>query len=77
MSILIIFWSFQSRLEANKLNHSNIVVVNYLNLLTGRYIRSAEFTAHNFPFFARRDNLISLAPRACALEAKKSANHSR
>ena len=37
--------------------------------------RITEFTAHTFPSFARRDNLVSLALRARAFEAKNSTDN--
>jgi hypothetical protein len=46
-------------------------------LLAGRYICTTEFTVYTFPFFTRRDNLVSLALRACAFEAKNSTDNSR
>ena len=47
------------------------------DLLAGRYICTTEVTAYTFPLFTRRDNLVSLALRACALEAKNSIDNCR
>ena len=46
-------------------------------LLAGRYICTTEFAVHTFPSFTCRDNLVSLAVRACAFEAKNSTDNSR
>jgi len=46
-------------------------------LLAWRHICAAKFTTHTFHSFARRDNLVSLALRACAFEAKNSTDNSR